>query len=144
MNVYVAAAFTDVWRVHGVHVELERRGLRWTSSWVAAADGQKEELVSLSPEQRYAIAEENDSGVRRADIVILLASPEAKEAFCEARFACELGKLVLWVGEPLPLTAYRRNVERFASPELALSFLSGLAGRRPDVARRWGLPRLGT
>jgi hypothetical protein len=143
MNVYVAASFTDVARVREVHAELERMGLRYVSTWVRHADGSRERLEAMTDEARAAIIEENDSAVRRADVLIVLAGLEGKETFAEARFAAELGTLILWVGEPRPLTAYRRNVQRFADVELALAFLSGLAGRKPSVARRWGLPRVG-
>ena len=135
MNVYVAAAFADVERVRGAHAELERLGLRPVSTWVAHADGQRERLDSMTDAERWAIAEENDAAVHRADVVIVLASLEGKETFAEARIAVELGRLVLWVGTPLPLTAYRRGVERFGTLDVALAFLEGTmkgarAGRR--------------
>ena len=144
MNVYVAASFVQVAKVRETHAELERRGLRWTSTWVHAADGKPETLDEMTEDERFRIAEENDNGVRRADVVLVLASDGARETFCEARFACEIGRPVLWVGWPRPLTAYRRQVERFDSLELALAFLHGLGLRGlGDLQNRRAFRRTG-
>lgn len=137
MNVYVAAAFTQVHLVKEVHAELVARGMTPTSSWVRHATGESESLEIMTDTQRWAAAEENDQGVRAADVVIVLASPEGKETFAEARYAAALGRTLLWVGRPLPLTAYRRGVERFTALSTALTYLSGLEASR----RRLRIPR---
>jgi hypothetical protein len=138
VNVYVAAAFTQVALVKETHAELEQRGFSVMSSWVRHATGEREALETMTDAERWAIADENDRGVRSADVVLVLASPEAKETFAEARYACELGRLVLWVGRPLPLTAYRQGVERFTALSTAFTFLTGMELQRRRRVRDLG------
>lgn len=126
-SVYVAASFQDGERVRACHSELERHGLRPTSTWLELAKGEPEALDKMPKEDVFRAIEENDAQIRKSDAVLVLASVSAKETFCEARYACELGRLVLWVGEPRPLSAYRKNVRQFDSVELALAFLAGSA-----------------
>lgn len=139
MNVYVAAAFGDAPRVLELHARLEALGFTPTSSWVRHSTGEPEDLESMSPAKLADVIEENDRGVESADVVIVLASAAAKETYCEAARA--LGgapgtRLVLWVGGPRPLSAYRAGVERFSSVEMALAWLSGWARVPADRAHR--------
>lgn len=145
MNIYVAAAFGQAQRVREIHARLAGLGVTPVSSWVDRGDGQVERLDEMTGADLAEIIEENDAAVASADVIMVLSSLEAKETFAEARYALSLGRLVLWVGEPRPLSAYRQGVVSLPHVETALCFLEGYmradgALRRP-LSRRLALVR---
>jgi hypothetical protein len=137
-SIYVAASYAECERALAAKKCLEGYGLGVTSSWLegAVAAGGKDPLLAESPfaEDAEALkvlrdaAAMNDSAIEHSDIVLVLASDAARETIAEARLAIALGKLVVWVGWPRPLSAYRPNVLRFADDGTACAFLWGYAG----------------
>jgi hypothetical protein len=143
MNVYVAAAFSWAPKVRELHARLSALGLVPVSSWIEHANDPPEAV--MAPGELELRIEENDRAVASADVVVVLASLEAKETFAEARFALSLGRLVIWVGEPRPLSAYRSGVVQLGHIETALCFLEGYtradASLRRPTSRRLALVR---
>lgn len=143
MNVYVASSCGNVAAVVAVHEELRVLGFTPTSTWVsyAEAGNGRERLDQMPPGAIELVIRENDAAIDRADVVIVLAHPAGKETYAEARYAWSIGRKVLWVGEPRPLTAYRSGVERFSDCATAIAWLRAYAAparsrdrRRPTLA----------
>lgn len=140
-SIYVAASFAEYERALACKRLLEGYGLGVTSAWIESAvavEGNDpcagasvrsmRELDSATIESLEAAAALNDSAIEHSDIVLVLSSDAAKETFAEARLALALGKFVVWVGFPRPLSAYRPGVRRFEADDVACAFLCGYAG----------------
>jgi hypothetical protein len=127
---YVAASFRHYEQAQAMQRALALLDLRITSSWADQAETSMglEDLESMSVADRTRVYMANDAALERADIVVVLASEGARETFAEARLAIHWGKLVVWVGSPKPLSAWRFGVVRCETAELALAFLEGYLG----------------
>jgi len=99
-RIYVIAAYTSAPAVRALHDRLRAAGHEPVSSWAEEAHG-PEALEALTQDECRAIWKRNDSDMRSADVVMVLADTPCREGFMEAARAYHWGgQQIVWVGRP--------------------------------------------
>lgn len=99
-RIYIIAAYAHAPAVRALHDRLRMAGHEPVSSWAEQAHG-AEDLDALTKDECRAIWKRNDSDMRSADIVVVLADTPCREGFMEAARAYHWGvQEIVWVGRP--------------------------------------------
>lgn len=117
--IYIAAAFgRAAWVQDVIASALTARSIRVASTWHAPPYRIAEDLDAMPQSLRQDIAAANDRDLASATAILVVASPECRQTWCELEAAHRTGLLCVVV-EPLtgtmPLCAYRAGVVRVHS-----------------------------
>lgn len=134
LRVYLAASFAKArWVESVVAPLLTARGCDVVSTWHRAPHIEAEALKDMPAELRHEIAATNDRDIAQADVVVVVASVEARETWAELVSAWRAGVRCIVI-EPMdgtmPLSAYRPGVMHVVSVGDAVDVAAGL--RRPS------------